>query len=145
MRPELLELLGCPNCKARLVLRDAHEDRGEIESGQLVCDACAQQYVIISSIPRFVPAENYAASFGLQWNTFRQTQLDSHSGIPISRERFLMQTGWSPEDLMGKTVLDVGCGAGRFAEVALSCGANLVAVDYSSAADACWHNLGPHP
>jgi len=144
MRPELLELLGCPNCKTRLVLRDAHEAKGEVESGQLVCGACAQQYPIISFIPRFVPAENYAASFGLQWNTFRQTQLDSHSGIPISRERFLLQTGWSPEDLMGKTVLDVGCGAGRFAEVALSCGANLVAIDYSSAADACWQNLAPH-
>jgi ubiquinone/menaquinone biosynthesis C-methylase UbiE len=42
-------------------------------------------------------------------------------------------------------VLDVGCGAGRFAEAALSMGAQVVAVDYSSAVDACWANLGPNP
>ena len=38
-------------------------------------------------------------------------------------------------------VLDVGCGAGRFAEVALRAGANVLALDYSSAADACYSNL----
>jgi SAM-dependent methyltransferase len=42
-------------------------------------------------------------------------------------------------------VLDVGCGAGRFAEVMLSTGAFLVAIDYSSAVDACFANLGSHP
>jgi SAM-dependent methyltransferase len=41
--------------------------------------------------------------------------------------------------------LDVGCGAGRFAEVALSAGAIVVALDYSSAIDACRLNLGDHP
>jgi len=41
-------------------------------------------------------------------------------------------------------VLDVGCGAGRFAEVALSFGAEVFAVDYSFSVDVCWTNLGPH-
>lgn len=45
---------------------------------------------------------------------------------------------------MGKTVLDVGCGAGRFAEIALSAGARVVAVDYSTAVSACRANLGQH-
>jgi SAM-dependent methyltransferase len=47
--------------------------------------------------------------------------------------------------MAGRWTLDVGCGAGRFAEVALGTGARLVAVDYSSAVDACRANLGPHP
>jgi len=44
----------------------------------------------------------------------------------------------------GRTVLDVGCGAGRFAEVALACGARVVAVDRSLAVEACQENLGAH-
>jgi ubiquinone/menaquinone biosynthesis C-methylase UbiE len=44
----------------------------------------------------------------------------------------------------GKWVLDVGCGSGRFAEVALSSGAHVVALDYSSAVDACYTNLRHH-
>lgn len=80
----------------------------------------------------------------MQWNRFRTTQLDSHSGQPVSAERFWKATGWRSEDLAGKWVLDAGCGAGRFAEIVLLAGAKVVALDYSSAADACLANLGPH-
>lgn len=108
----------------------------------LECAGCASVYPIVNSIPRFVSMDNYASNFGFQWNKFRDTQLDSHSGIPISRERFLNQSGWKDGDLRGKLVLDVGCGAGRFAEIALSLGARVVAIDYSSAVEACRENLG---
>jgi SAM-dependent methyltransferase len=110
-----------------------------------VCRPCRRTYSILAGVPRFVESDNYASNFGLQWNYFRNTQLDSCSGLPISRDRLMRQTGWSTRDFIGKTVLDVGCGTGRFAEVALSCGATVVAVDYSSAVDACWKNLGEHP
>lgn len=73
---------------------------------------------------------------------FSRTQLDSHSGHPITAERFWTATAWAPEDLRGRWVLDVGCGSGRFAEVALGAGANVVALDYSSAVDAASANLG---
>jgi len=92
-----------------------------------------------------VPESNYADNFGMQWNHFRQTQLDSYSGHPISAERFWQATGWKPEELKDKWVLDAGCGAGRFAEVVLLAGANVVALDYSSAVDACYANLKHHP
>jgi SAM-dependent methyltransferase len=111
----------------------------------LDCSGCEARYPITSCIARFVPSENYAGSFGFQWKRFQRTQLDSHTGTPISRDRFLRQTGWSPASLAGATVLDVGCGAGRFAEVALSLGARVIAVDYSQAVDACWQNLRQHP
>ncbi|NJP07358.1 MAG: class I SAM-dependent methyltransferase [Chloroflexaceae bacterium] len=89
--------------------------------------------------------ENYASSFGWQWQHFRRTQLDSASGLSISAERFWRQSGWQAAELAGRRVLDVGCGAGRFAEVALASGATVVALDYSLAVDACRQNLGPHP
>ena len=43
--------------------------------------------------------------------------------------------------MAGKTVLAVGCGNGRFAEVALSFGAHVVVLDGSSSVDACWDYL----
>jgi SAM-dependent methyltransferase len=100
---------------------------------------------VVDGIPRFVPADNYAGSFGLQWNRFRRTQLDSFSGHPISRTRFLEFTGWSEADLRGALVLDVGCGAGRFTEIALQMGARVVAIDYSGAVDACRRNHEGNP
>ncbi len=144
MKREFLDILCCPDCGGTLDLRDAGATGREVERGELVCTACGRRYPIVNGVPRFVPAENYAGSFGLQWNRFRETQLDSHTGQPISRERFFRQTGWAPEDLAGRAALDVGCGAGRFAEVVLACGATVVGVDYSAAVDACWRNLGPH-
>lgn len=132
MNSDLLDILACPDCGGSLTL----------QSETLECLSCAKTFPIAREIPRFVPAGNYANSFGFQWNKFRDTQLDSRTGLPISRDRFFAESRWEPAELAGKRVLDVGCGAGRFAEVALSAGANVVAVDYSSAVDACLANLG---
>jgi len=145
LKKQLVDWLCCPNCGGELHLNEAREANGEVESGHLTCMGCGHIYPVVSFVPRFVPSENYTSTFGFQWNRFRQTQLDSHSGLPISRERFFRETGWTSDDLTGKKVLDMGCGAGRFAEVALSHGAVVVGVDYSSAVDACWQNLGQHP
>lgn len=97
---------------------------------------------IIDGIPRFVSADNYAANFGLQWNAFRSTQLDSRTGLPLSNDRFWKNTHWSPTDLIGRTVLEIGSGAGRFTEVLLAAGARVVSMDYSSAIDANLANNG---
>jgi SAM-dependent methyltransferase len=144
MTRDLLRLLACPGCGSDVSA--AHEGAGDqIEAGGLRCAACDTTYPIVRSVPRFVPADNYAGSFGFQWNRFRRTQLDSSSGHPISRDRFFAQSGWSAGEMAGRRVLDLGCGAGRFAEVALSTGAHVVAVDYSAAVDAASENLGSHP
>ena len=140
MKRDLLSILRCPSCSDTLALCGETEHDGEVVSGTLVCDRSGHSFPIENAVPRFVQSDNYAISFGLQWNRFRKTQLDSYSGQPISRQRFLAFTGWTPQELAGKRVLDVGCGAGRFAEIALECGAQLVAVDYSNAVDACWTN-----
>lgn len=145
MKPALLEALRCPRSKGRLVLQDAEWRDSRVYSGWLVSENGQHRYQIREFIPRFVPPSNYADNFGMQWNAFRRTQLDSHSGQPISAERFWAATGWTPEMLSGQWVLDAGCGAGRFAEVALRAGAHVVALDYSSAVDACFANLGEYP
>jgi len=145
MKRSLLAWLSCPRCRGDLLLVEASDREGEVEAGLLQCADCQARYPIIRSIPRFVSQDNYAGSFGFQWQRFRRTQLDSQTGMAISRERFLRQTGWAPEALAGAAVLDVGCGAGRFAEIALSLGAQVFATDYSTAVDACWQNFPAHP
>ena len=141
MKQDLLESLRCPDCRGGFGLEDAERAGDRIESGVLKCGRCERSYPVIGFVPRFVPLDNYAESFGFQWNRFRKTQLDSNTGIPVSRNRFVEYSGWSPEELKGKRVLDIGCGAGRFTEIALEFGARVVALDYSSAVDACRANF----
>lgn len=145
MKPELLALLRCPNSGGALELTGGVYSDGIIESGWLVAQDGLHRYPIRGAVPRFVAQSNYADNFGMQWNKFRTTQLDSRSGHPISAERFWSSTNWSPSELAGQWVLDAGCGAGRFAEVALNAGARVVALDYSGAVDACYANLRHHP
>ncbi|MET7466290.1 class I SAM-dependent methyltransferase [Nonomuraea sp. NPDC005501] len=83
-----------------------------------------------------MPRDSYAAGFGYQWNQHRLTQLDSHSGVPISRDRLLAQSGWSATELRGKSVLECGSGAGRFTEVLCGMGAEVTSFDISSAVHA---------
>jgi SAM-dependent methyltransferase len=139
VRDDLIPQLRCPECQGAVEAFLVRRVGGLIETGTLECDA-GHSFPVDRFIPRFVASNNYAGNFGLQWNAFRQTQLDSVSGTSISHDRFFLSTGWSPEEMAGKRVLDVGCGAGRFTEVALSTGAQVIALDYSSAVEACWAN-----
>jgi SAM-dependent methyltransferase len=145
MHPSLLDVLRCPASGGTLSVDSPEWSDGRLRHGTLVAAGGAHRYEVREFVPRFVPRSNYADNFGMQWNRFRTTQLDSSSGRSISGSRFWRATGWKPEQLRGQWVLDAGCGAGRFAEVALQAGAIVVALDYSSAADACRANLGHFP
>jgi 2-polyprenyl-3-methyl-5-hydroxy-6-metoxy-1,4-benzoquinol methylase len=102
--------------------------------------ASGRSYPVVGGIPRFVSPENYAAAFGLQWKTFRKTQLDSFTGTSISRDRLERCLGGF--DVGGKRVLEAGCGAGRFTEVLLENGAQVFACDLSTAVEANRENCG---
>jgi SAM-dependent methyltransferase len=97
-------------------------------------------FPVIGNIPRFVPIDNYASSFGLQWNEYRTTQLDSVTGLSISRDRLTRLLGGTLDILRGKKVLEAGCGAGRFTEILLASGAHVFAVDISTAVEANYKN-----
>jgi SAM-dependent methyltransferase len=136
MRRHHLHYLVCPQCRAGgLDVKAQRETAGRIESGTLACAACGATYPIIRRIPRFVPMSTYADGFGLQWLKHARTQYDSVTGTTISHDRFFGQTGW-PEDLRGETILEVGCGAGRFTEQAAATGATVVSTDLSIAVEA---------
>ena len=109
------------------------------------CPACGAAFPIIDGVARFVASEHYTGSFGYQWNTFAQAQLDSANGTTRSKDTFVEKTGLSLESLRGKRVLDAGCGMGRFAEVCINAGAEVHAIDLSTAVEAAARNLGHHP
>lgn len=137
-----MDILACPDCSGGLQLESPKEFGEEVEEGALVCPACAKSYTIRNGIPRFVHVQDdYCGNFGWQWTRFRKTQIDRFSGNPHSHDRFFSETGWTADWLGGKRVLDAGCGAGRFADIACAAGARIVGVDISEAVDACRENL----
>lgn len=142
MKKQLLEILACPKCTGELRPSSADED---ITEGSLTCVGCGEEFPITNGIPRFVPQDNYASSFGCQWNLFRKEQLDSFNGTTLSADRLWNESGWTPDELAGKWVLDVGCGAGRFLDAASKSNGQIVGIDISSAIDAAKENLGERP
>ena len=99
-----------------------------------------EKFPIVNTIPRFVSSDNYATSFGLQWNTYKKVQLDSYTHTTISRDRLHRLLGGSFDRIQGKNVLEAGCGAGRFTEILLKNGAIVFAADISSAVEANYDN-----
>lgn len=137
MQLRLVEKLVCPTCVRELICdASAWDVDGGVLTGSLTCAQCGTRYPIESGIPRFVPRENYASSFGYQWTTFKFIQIDSYSGLPLSERRWYAETGWTKDWLDKKWVLDVGCGAGRFLDVASKAGCDVVGMDISQAIDA---------
>ena len=130
MNAQLFALLRCPETGEPLR-----------EEGDALVTDDGRRYPVVSGVPRFVPSDDYADNFGRQWNKFRRTQLDNEP-MGMSEQSFRRITGWTPEMLAGKTVLDVGCGMGRYLEVAARWGANVVGFDLSSAVNAAEEHLG---
>jgi len=128
---DLQAILRCLNCGQRL------ENDG---AGGFVCPACKRAYANVLGIARFVEAQHYAASFGFQWHRYQKTQLGKND-VRDSEQQFEMKTALRREELKDKLVLDVGCGMGRFAEVATRWGARVVGVDLSAAAEVAAKNL----
>jgi len=144
MDAQLFDLLRCPDTGQRFKLEQAEEREGRARSGWLVSPGSGKRYPIREFIPRFVPESNYADSFGFQWKRYARVQLDSHTGLTLSRDRLFRTTGWS-EDMRGKRILEAGSGAGRFTEILLGTGADVYSFDYSAAVEANAASNGSNP
>ena len=142
MKIEFIKNLRCPNTMSRLFLTNAVTTDDKVKFGTLSSECGAYQYEIQNYIARFVNTDNYADSFGWQWNKFKNTQFDSNSRLPISYNRFWRATNWENKIQQGEWILDAGCGSGRFAEISSNTDAYIVSIDYSNAVDACYENLG---
>lgn len=140
MRESLLDWLRCPECRGRYELCNPQMENGQVWVGQLKCE-CGSEYPIRDGVPRFVSEDQYVGNFSFQWNLHRRTQLDTTTFRP-SHDAFLKKTGFELESMEGKLVLDLGVGAGRYADIVARAGATVVGIDLSYAVDAAQHNLG---
>lgn len=140
-----IEQYLCTTCRSHLFqAKSEHCESNCLNESELICSDCGMNYPVVKGIPRFVPAETYADSFGYQWNIHNKTQLDSFTGLSISRNRLFAVSDWS-DHLVGERILEAGSGAGRFTEVLLSTGADIYSFDYSSAVEANHRNNGDKP
>lgn len=103
-----------------------------------------QEYVIEDDIPRFVEDESFASPFGLQWNTFRESQLDSYTQTTMSEDRVRTALNVPLESIKGLKILEAGSGAGRFTEILLKHGAIVYSFDLSNAVIANYENNMPN-
>lgn len=143
---KVLEVLTCPVCRGEFSCEATETlPSGEVNEGGLACRHCDETYPITNGIPRFIATDNYAASFGYQWNLFRSQQIDSVNGTELSSDRFYSETQWSPAWLRDKWILDAGCGAGRFLDVVSKNECQVVGVDISNAVDAARSTLAGRP
>ncbi len=141
MKERLLSLLACPECAASFTLTVDERDQDEIKLGRLTC-ANGHLYPIRDFIPRFVASDAYVKNFSLEWTVNRTTQVDSQTRRDDSAVTFREKTGFTRNELAGRMTLDVGVGTGRFAEIALGLGAEVVGIDLSLAVDAAFRNIG---
>ncbi len=146
MHRELLEWLACPECTGEFRLESSEEGSdGEVVSGSLICISCGASYPIAGGIPRFVKDDGADfENFGYQWARWGHVQIDRFAGHRLSEKRLLGDTEWPAESFRDQVILDGGCGAGRFADVAAGLGAVVIAVDISRAVDTCRTNLAIH-
>jgi uncharacterized protein YbaR (Trm112 family) len=55
MKPDLLEILRCPVCRAELKLRSDETAGAEVVKGMLTCTGCGETYPIEDGIPDLLP------------------------------------------------------------------------------------------
>lgn len=123
MKPAILNLLRCPRCGGVLGLSGAETNALEVVSGSLICASCDHSFEIIDGLPILLPgtgARNRTQrSFGLQWTWQRSGQFEAETiyGNTADYELrdFQKAFGLSNDlqELVGKRVLDAGCGSGR--------------------------------
>jgi ubiquinone/menaquinone biosynthesis C-methylase UbiE len=127
---------------ASLGLSISEENYDTVVTGTLNCRHCDLLYPIINCIPRFSKASEYADTFDRQWNSFATVQIDNVS-FKESAYRFKTEMGWGPDLIKDKSVIEIGCGAGRFLDIVRRSGAQLiVGVDITGAVEAAHRNVG---
>lgn len=136
--PALLALLCCPTCRGDLGVCRADESApdGHILRGALKCAACGAIYPILGGVPRFLPDKvidevlTTVEGFGYQWQHARAAVEETRFTAAETFLDFIAPV--KPDYFQGKTILDGGCGSGRFTYWAQQFGAAaVVGVDLS--------------
>lgn len=123
----LYPLLRCPACRERLVYGpDRSNDAGALEHA---AEGCGARYPVIGGIPRLLaeqaPPDPVVAGFDDEWRRFHDVGTRDHRDV-YARYFDLVPADRFRDD---QTVLDAGCGAGRWAFEVSRRGPRVVALD----------------
>lgn len=148
MHARFLPLLRCPHTGSELSLTATRSRAdGRVLDGALT-SAEGRSYPVVRGVPRFVAEEAYAASFGRQWNRWPRIQFESdNAGGPMAGHttRMWETVTAAPASLRGQTVVEFGCGSGRFLDVVSARGGVAVGIELSSAVEAAASNFEERP
>ncbi len=72
-------------------------------------------------------------SFSMEWNAFEQNQMDKTWGLStdVRLEQFYLETGQTETSIVGKIILDAGCGNGLLTAALAQKGAIVYGIDFS--------------
>jgi len=151
MHISFVEYLIDPKTMEPLELEIAEKDGNFVETGFL--KSISNKYPIVRGIPRFVEHEskNYSKSFGYEWHKWPRVQFESDNiGKPMeghTRKMWERITGinGNVSKLDNAIVVDIGCGPGRFIDVARAKGARVIGIDYSDAVEVAETNFKKDP
>ena len=149
MHPSFVSVLCCPETRESLWIEPRETgSNGMVVSGTLA-SLSGQRYPIVDGIPRFVDVEQYAASFGYEWNRWPRVQFESENvGTRMTGHTTRMWeaiTALTEKQLDGKTIVEFGCGPGRFLDVVRRRGGRAVGIDLSLAVEAAGDNFAYDP
>ncbi|MDC0358391.1 class I SAM-dependent methyltransferase [Oligoflexia bacterium] len=142
MNVEFLKYLADPDTGAELELIDAAYDGQRVHSG--ILKSPTNQFPIVDGVPRFVEHQAYTNSFGFEWTRWPRLQFDSENigkAMEGYSTRMWEQVTCHTDNLKNQLVVDVGCGPGRFIEVARQKQGRVIGIDYSLAVDAAYQNF----
>jgi len=77
--------------------------------------------------------KHYTESFSIEYAIQPTIQLDSFNKLNINENRLYKNSEWEAKDLKGKSVLEIGSGAGKFTEILIKSECNLFSTDSSDA------------
>lgn len=141
-----MALLACPECGNESLVLEADASQGSvITEGRISCSRCERVYPILRGIPRLYPnavsgvkhqsrAYSFYHSLHSKESTFRPD---------VHRDVMLGTLGYEPEEMRSLTILDAGCGIGRYADALarLAPEGTVVAMDMSLGVEAAKENL----
>lgn len=147
MRTYFLKYLIDPKTGEELTIKATKQEGDNILEGSLV--SASNTYPIVRGIPRFAGYNddaNYTKSFGYQWNKWSLIQFDSKNiGRPYeayTQKMWEWTTNEAVSDYKLKTLVDFGCGPGRFLETIRSKNGIAIGLDMSDAVEAAGDIFG---
>jgi SAM-dependent methyltransferase len=149
MNPDFLPLLCCPETGESLRLEGQERDaRGSVLTGNLR-SAGGRTYPIVRGVPRFVDSEQYTGSFGYEWSRWPRVQFEAENAgramAGHTQRMWERSTGVEDAEVRGKTIVEFGCGPGRFLDVVRRKGGLAVGLELSRAVEVARDNFAQDP